>query len=336
MSAFPPDLREWIANKYAKGVDIAVLKELLKEQGFAEADIDLELTEMQSHPYLLAYKETYLDLQKREWMMNMLNRKYQMNRHFKIERKKKLPPFKTFLKNYYLKNMPVVIENAFNNWPAKNWTPELILEKCGNPNVQVQYGREGDPNFEQNSDKYKTTMPLREFMQKVKEAGNSNNIYLTANNSHMNREAFAPLYEEVGQIGDDYMRVDIVKKFGYLWIGPAGTFTPTHHDTTDIMFFQIYGRKRFWFAPSLSAPLMHNSRHVYSHAEIARPDFDKFPSLRYANIMQVDVGPGDAIFLPAGWWHAVEALEPSISFSSMAFNAPNDDHNHFPKTYSRY
>lgn len=30
----------------------------------------------------------------------------------------------------------------------------------------------------------------------------------------------------------------------FVWFGPAGTVTPMHHDTMNILMAQVYGRKR--------------------------------------------------------------------------------------------
>jgi ribosomal protein L16 Arg81 hydroxylase len=39
--------------------------------------------------------------------------------------------------------------------------------------------------------------------------------------------------------------------------------------------------------------------------------------------------PGDALFLPVGWWHYVESLDASISLTFTVFERDND-------FYSRY
>ena len=37
----------------------------------------------------------------------------------------------------------------------------------------------------------------------------------------------------------------------------------------------------------------------------------------------VDLVEGEALFIPAGWWHRVEALTPSISLGVMPFRRHN-------------
>ncbi|HEY0139226.1 MAG TPA: cupin-like domain-containing protein [Nannocystis sp.] len=39
---------------------------------------------------------------------------------------------------------------------------------------------------------------------------------------------------------------------GAFWFGPAGTVTALHHDTSNILFFQVVGRKRYRLYPRAS------------------------------------------------------------------------------------
>ena len=338
MSNLPPEWREWIVSNHVRNIDPVAIKHVLRQNNFSEADIDAEFAEIAAHPYVAAYREDFLTLQKREWMLSMMSRKYKAGKKYtpEIDRLPELPSFEYFLKNYLYENKPLLVENGIENWPARSWTPELVRQKIGNPEVEVQYGREADQMFEQNSARLKKTMLFQDFMDEVESAEQSNNLYLTANNAHRNRKDFEILYNEIEQLGDDWLNMKMIREYGFIWIGPRGTFTPTHHDLTDNLFVQIYGRKRFWLAPMLDAPSLYNSRHVYSHAEIARPDFERFPLLKNAGIMQFDLLPGQILYIPIGWWHAVEALDMSISFSSFGFNAPNDYHTTFPITQGRY
>ena len=100
------------------------------------------------------------------------------------------------------------------------------------------------------------------------------------------------------------------------WLGPAGTVTPLHHDTTNILFCQLYGRKELVLVSPLEAALLPEARGFYS---TLRADTEPFPARRHRLVL----APGEALFLPVGWWHEVRALDVSISFSLLAFRRPN-------------
>ena len=61
-----------------------------------------------------------------------------------------------------------------------------------------------------------------------------------------------------------------------------------------------------------------------SQADVFAPDLQAFPLLERALplALHADLGPGDALYLPCGWWHAVQSRPPagqrSISLSYWA------------------
>ena len=63
---------------------------------------------------------------------------------------------------------------------------------------------------------------------------------------------------------------------------------------------------------------------LFSQADVFAPDLEAFPLLERALplALHVDLGPGDALYLPCGWWHAVQSRPPagqrSISLSYWA------------------
>ena len=88
---------------------------------------------------------------------------------------------------------------------------------------------------------------------------------------------------------------------------------------------QIYGRKRIeLIAPNESALLLDPVHGFYSPVDLDRLGEAKHPALRAMIVKRVVVGPGDALFIPAGWWHRVTSLDVSISFSLLGFCRPND------------
>ena len=102
-----------------------------------------------------------------------------------------------------------------------------------------------------------------------------------------------------------------------IWLGNA-IVTPTHLDEWNNIGCVVAGLRRFtlfppeqianlYIGPLDFAPTGAPTSLVSLHS----PDFGRFPKFRDAlnAAVTADLGPGDAIFIPALWWHHVESLE---------------------------
>lgn len=110
------------------------------------------------------------------------------------------------------------------------------------------------------------------------------------------------------------------------WLGPARTVTPLHCDYDDNVFAQIWGEKRIVLAPP------HHDAFLYTRAanpvlfgsafDPDAPDYDAFPLARQAALVDCIVGPGEMLYVPAGWFHHVRALAFSLSANRWARAVP--------------
>ncbi len=103
-----------------------------------------------------------------------------------------------------------------------------------------------------------------------------------------------------------------------IWVGNR-TSISTHFDASDNIAVVAAGRRRFTlFPPDQTAnlyigPLDHNvAGQPLSMVDIAAPDFARYPRFReaLATALVTELEPGDAIYIPALWWHQVDALAP--------------------------
>jgi hypothetical protein len=103
-----------------------------------------------------------------------------------------------------------------------------------------------------------------------------------------------------------------------VWIGNAVKVN-THFDLACNIACVAGGRRRFTLFPPEQlanlyiAPLDFTpSGAPVSLVQLTNPDHERFPrhaeALRHA--WQAELGPGDALFIPFGWWHHVESLAP--------------------------
>ena len=88
-----------------------------------------------------------------------------------------------FLDEYYSANLPVILEDVSERWPARTlWTPDYLLEKLGDEEVEVMADRDSDPRFELNSDSHKTLLAFSDYVAHVVSTDRSNDVYVVANN----------------------------------------------------------------------------------------------------------------------------------------------------------
>lgn len=103
-----------------------------------------------------------------------------------------------------------------------------------------------------------------------------------------------------------------------IWIGNAIT-VQTHFDPLYNVACVVGGRRRFTLFPPDQVANMYMgpvdftpSGTPISLVTLHQPDLARFPrfaeALRHAR--QAELGAGDAMYIPYGWWHQVESLEP--------------------------
>src|SRR3546814_4538201 len=129
----------------------------------------------------------------------------------------------------YIGHRPAVIRGLVDHWPARSkWSLDAVAEALGDQPVQLQWDRSRDPSYESNSNRHRVKKPFSEVAARLRSHEPSNDFYVTANNRDENRDVFAPLFGDVGEIPGILKRGG--EREGFLWIGPRGTITPWHQD----------------------------------------------------------------------------------------------------------
>lgn len=103
-----------------------------------------------------------------------------------------------------------------------------------------------------------------------------------------------------------------------IWVGNA-VVTRTHYDLNDNIACVVAGRRRFSLFPPEQLPNLYPGPYErtiggvpVSMVDIDKPDLQRYPRFAEAAKTRIDVEmePGDAIYIPYGWWHQVRSLSP--------------------------
>lgn len=78
-------------------------------------------------------------------------------------------------------------------------------------------------------------------------------------------------------------------------------------------------------SPPIDAPICirRNRRPNQSRIDIFDRDSDRHPEFRRAKGIEITLHPGEAVFVPAGWWHTIRMPDPSISVTWNMVNSTN-------------
>ena len=329
------DWRTWLAHNLSQNVHPTALEAVLRERGASAEAARQEIDRVLASPYFLGAAQTVRRdaerIKKYNWLLDIFRKNNDQRDDGRVVPRRHQLSREVFFADYYFQNRPVIITGMVDHWPAlKKWNLDYLRSHFGQCAVEVQTGRTRDRDYEINTLAHKQTMPLASFVDMIAAAGSSNDFYMTANNGSVNRAALAGLWDDIGDL-PAYMDRSSASD-GFLWIGPKGTLTPFHHDLTNNVMVQLAGRKRVTLVPAYDYPNMYNHQHCYSQVDGGAPDFERFPLLRKANVIECELAPGDILFLPVGWWHYVESLDVSITVSMINFLAKNDHYSNY-ETY---
>jgi ribosomal protein L16 Arg81 hydroxylase len=304
------------------GTEESVISEMVAS-GVAADDARREVSAALAHPYLQGSSRLRERLKKRDWILAVYRRLYRAHAMGgAVERRHQLDP-QEFFERYYYDNRPVIVTGMLNEWPAlARWNGDYFRAHSGDREVEVQFGRNSDPEFEVNKVLLTRKMRFGEYVDLIEQSSPTNDFYMTASNHSLNRQALGRLWDDIRPL-PAYLDPQSPDD-GFFWFGPAGTITPFHHDLTNNLMAQVIGRKRIVLVPIHDTPFMYNHLHCFSQVDGKQPDLAATPAFAHAQPLECLLEPGELLILPVGWWHYVEAVETSVTMTFINFRAPNN------------
>ncbi|MBL8624883.1 MAG: cupin-like domain-containing protein [Myxococcales bacterium] len=320
----PPPLpavwQAWLADNLLDGVPADALVARLVARGLTAAAAADVIAAALAHPFLRAALP-HAERGRRRAAMLRIMAETAARAPIAIPRRPTLDAA-TFVREHYAPGRPVVLTAALTELPAlRQWTFAYLAEHHGRIPISVQAGRTAG-DYQRDFAASLQRIRLRVLIERIAATPMSNDLYLTAKNRLLDEAGAQVLLDDLTPL-PPFLRAPATAADAGVWIGPGGTVTPLHHDWCNAAVAQVCGRKRWRLIAPTDAPRVGNLTSRFADVDPEAPDLARFPEFADVHVHDVELGPGELLFVPVGWFHHVRALEPSISVSFTCFTEPN-------------
>lgn len=218
---------------------------------------------------------------------------------------------RTFLDRVANRRRPAIVTGLMANWPATHkWSPAWFKQSYPGAtfNTHINLPTQGVA-YDQTAANHLQAMTMAAFIDGLHDFQKPAYV----------RRQYVDRFPGAER---DVQFLDMVGAQGYstetfLWIGTANTRTALHFDFQDGALAQFHGRKRVW----LVSPA--DSKYVYPYKDsitksqvcIDAPEYGRHPDFSRVTVHEGLLNAGELLFIPRRWWHAITALDVSISCS---------------------
>jgi len=207
---------------------------------------------------------------------------------------------------------PLVVDDLAGDWPAfRRWTPEQLTERFGERSVRVYDASFGAPGRHYMGSI--ATMSFAAFLEETQTRGRDLRMFLY----NLSRQ----LPELLDDVRLPEVGLRFSRRFVFSFFGCRGSTTPLHYDIdmAHVLHVVIRGRRRVrLFPPEASTALYRHPCTVRSYVDLDTPDFTRFPALAHTTGLEVVLEPGQALYMPPGWWHEFHYVEAGMGVSLRA------------------
>ena len=311
-----PEWRIWVLENLLRGAAAADIAHQLIERGVEPRRATAAVAQLARSEELALCAKLVSTAGRAEQVVELLRLHRRAIDHVP---RRAAPSAEAFYEEVFAQQRPMLFPDLVPSWPAfGKWSPQYLRDRFGHVQVTVTDGRAADPLYDQNGKKHTTFCQLSDFVDRVTQAGDSNDFYMVAQGRNTALPELTSLFEDVA-LPAGWFDEPRLPTSSALWFGPRGTVTPLHHDTSSILFCQVYGSKRIQLISPLELSMYGVAQSLYSRANAETGA--SMPA--DVQVLDITVAAGEALFIPAGYWHQVRALDVSISLSLNGFRRNN-------------
>lgn len=218
---------------------------------------------------------------------------------------------KEFNEMYLKPQKPVVIKNlADTKIAGKKWSINYFKETMGNLKVDLYDNK--------NKESAKSAFTKPDLQMKF-----ADYLDIIAKDTHTDLRIFLfNLFKLNPGLRDEFPCPEIftglLDGVGFMFFGGKNTTVRIHQDIdmSNVLHTQFGGKKRVVLIdPAYSSLLYRLPFNTYSLINPDKPDYEKYPGLKFVKGYDFILEPGDSVFMPTGYWHYMTYLEGGFSVS---------------------
>ena len=220
-----------------------------------------------------------------------------------------------FCKHYYQPQLPLVISDWAKHWPAcKKWSFDYFKQKAANIEVPLYDNRRVTAKYNYNEPH--EYMTLGDYLDLLQQQPTDYRIFLFN------------LVKQVPELKQDFdypedLGISFLKKLPFLFFGGAQSSVLMHYDIDFANIFHVHfsGKKRCLLFPPSDTKYLYklpNSLKNHEDVDFLHPDVERFPALKEAKGFEVELQPGETLYMPEGFWHFMYYETAGFSMSLRA------------------
>ncbi|WP_086475800.1 MULTISPECIES: cupin-like domain-containing protein [Arenibacter] len=219
-----------------------------------------------------------------------------------------------FINNYFKPQIPVVIQNCIEDWPAyKKWDFDYMRKVAGDKIVPLYDDR--PVNSKDSFNEPHASMKMSEYIDLLQKEPTKYRIFLWN------------ILKEVPALQQDFKYPDfglrLMKGLPMLFFGGKDSYTFMHYDIdlANIFHFHFVGKKEVVLFPQTENRYLYKVPHsliTHESIDFSNPDFKKWPALQYASGFKTELNHGEVLYMPEGYWHYMRYITPGFSMSLRA------------------
>jgi len=212
---------------------------------------------------------------------------------------------------------PAIVEGMNVGPCTQLWkADEYLIERAGETRVSVQVCEEAEMDFVQKNFHFKM-MNFSDLVKCARATKDSHQPYLYFRSSPPNRTSPANLWNQWPALATSFNMPSCIPNgrafSSVLRVCSQDCVLFTHYDTMDNLLFQIRGRKHVILFSPADYPYLYMKG---DKSQVRNPrvyDANWYPLLRQAKAYECVIEPGCALYIPAFWFHNVQALDFSVA-----------------------